>query len=160
MIEISWTAEPVPRSPEIIVGFDTVALALYHRLQATLGESPANATQRTFLNSSATLLLGNNFLAVKAKSPLLPWVDGLSYLSASEPNSRLYLPTDLQPNVPIPWLEGALRKPLQPIEAPHGQRPDLLYWPTTNTLISADTYWPAATVNQNHLLTLWYEQHS
>lgn len=158
MIDISWTAEPVPRSPEIIVGFDTVALALYHRLQATLSESQTSSSP--FLNSSATLLLGNNFLAVKAKAPSLPWVDGLSYLSPSEPNSRLYFPTDLQPSVPISWLEEALRKPLQPTKQPHAQRQDLLYWPTTNTLIQADAYWPAAAVKHNNLLTLWYEQHS
>lgn len=182
MINLSWRSEPVLKalsrgvspSPEIIIGFDTIAIALYHRLQKSLSDTQTK-TQKdpattTLLGSSAAILLGSNFLALKAPVALLPWVNGLHYLSTSNPDFKLYIPSNLHPNVPIPWIEGALREslgesskkalkePSQAKEKSAVQRHDLLYWPTTNTLIQADNYWPIAIVKQNHLLTHWYEQ--
>ncbi|MEM9946531.1 MAG: hypothetical protein AAF810_10765 [Cyanobacteria bacterium P01_D01_bin.36] len=184
MIELDWQPEPVVRTPEIIVGFDTAAIALYHRLQHSLTsaqfdlQNQSNQTAgNSLLRSSAQLLIGNNFLAIKAMATSLPWVDGLSYLSTCGSSSHLYIPSDVQPNVPILWLEKALRDSLHPTSnepsrtalqsarATHSQRHDLLYWPATNTLIQANTYWPIAALAQpvqgniarNNLLTLWYE---
>ncbi|MEM9150089.1 MAG: hypothetical protein AAGB19_06500 [Cyanobacteria bacterium P01_F01_bin.3] len=169
MIEVSWQPESDVRLPEMVVGFDTVAVALYQRLQKSFSTDQKGSAQNPRWDNSAALLLGNNFLALKAKASMLPWVEGLNYLSTSTPNSKLYFPTALQPNVPIPWLENALRDTLKDdaksahsIASPSGknetqhQKHDLLYWPTTNRLIQADRYWSTAVVKQNNLLTQWY----
>ena len=136
MIELSWQPDPSPQKPEIIIGFGETTIKLYQAL-------------RVELRDSAKVLFGQEFLALKADFQELPWVDGVGYLSACCPQSTLYLPTNLKPNMPYQWLEDYFSRP----HNPH----DTLYWPSTQTVIHADRYWSAAVVKQNHLLDLWYE---
>lgn len=139
VIELSWHLEVCTQPPHIIIGFGPVAVELYSALQQDLSDS-------------AQILFGQDFLALKSKFQDLPWVDGVVYLRACRAQSSLYLPTHLQPNVPVQWLEDYFGSSQTSY--------DTLYWPITNTVIHAERYWSGAMVKRNHWLDLWYEHYS
>ena len=174
MIEVSWQPDPTPRRPQMILGVGDTALALYERIRPSLQSAghnhPNNPAEKTSLSDSARLLFGETFLALKADFSELPWVNGLHYLCLARNTQHLYIPTDIKPNIPPSWLEEKLlntaQSPSEPLSAAPAEPPssdasatthDILYLPTTGTLIHAHQSWPAALVRHNHLLDTWYQ---
>lgn len=134
MIELTWRAAREPRQPQVVMGFGAVALTLYQRVRGDFDDSHL-------------YLLGQDFLAIKAEPATLPWVDGLGYLSPCRDGSTVYVPANLEPNIPVAWLEAYFRSASQ-----H----DVLYWPAMNAIVRADEYLPAAIVEENNLLEVWH----
>ena len=153
MINVSWEPEQSPRQAGIVVGFQSSAEALYRRIRWSDSSL-----------ESASVLLGQSFLAIKADFATLPWVDGLHYLSMGlseqDKSSRLYTPAHLKPNVPYAWLAASLKKLQRKPQAGNHHRCDILYLPSTHSVIFADSYKPLAAAQHDHLLELWYEHHS
>ncbi|MBX7220542.1 MAG: hypothetical protein K1Y36_11395 [Blastocatellia bacterium] len=102
---------------------------------AATGEAARQLANRLLLRSDEELehlrgVAGVNVIVVMGEADRLPWVDGACYLGHSETSAMFYLPTTLDPNVPVPLLEKALRQ-----RFPH-LKPPLVVLPTLQTVLS------------------------
>lgn len=90
MITVGWRARAVPLDPLAVVGTGLVATALLECAEGLRGV-------RT---SDAVVLVGDD----------LPWVDGCRYLGRDPAAPGVYLPTELEPDVPVALFAAALQR--------------------------------------------------
>lgn len=97
LIEVIWRPRLVPLAPVGVVAQGSAATKLAHRLLQAPDDLPK------FKGVSAPGLL-----IILGEEELLPWVDGVSYLGRDSQSPSLFLPTNLEPSVPLSLLERSI----------------------------------------------------
>ena len=102
MVESKWEHRYTPLLPEIAVATDAVMVKLCVKL---LG---LDAEQLTGFSG-----VGNQTLiAIKSTPSKLPWLPGIRYFGADADVPGLYMPTHLQPTLPLKLMAQAFAKRL------------------------------------------------
>ena len=96
---------------------------------AAQGEAAQKLTERLLACDKETLsrlkgVAGPEWIVVLGEESLLPWVDGAIYLGRDALAPALLLPTTLEPSVPLPLLEKALRRQAPTLAAPIAVLPE------------------------------------
>jgi hypothetical protein len=99
-IELSWSARDIPLPARAVAAWGEAARRLGERLAAL--DDAALGT--------LTAVAGNRVLIVIGDEAALPWIDGVSYLGRDDGAPELLLPTALEPSVPAPVLEAAIKR--------------------------------------------------
>jgi hypothetical protein len=92
----TWRPHPNPRAPSGLVAFDSAVRRLLDRLSMT-PDAPLR------LGS-----FGQYALVVLGPEADLPWVDGALYVVDSPEAPGLFLPTTLEPSVPVGLVRAAV----------------------------------------------------
>lgn len=127
---VSWGWRPVDAAvmPRAVVAHGLAA----RRLHARLSQLPSD--RREALEVSAA----PGWLVVLGTSDNLPWADGVRYAAPAAAAPSLWLPTHVEPEVPVDLLARALNKR-------HGRQPVLLWnspavaFPLDATRMASDT---------------------
>ncbi|MGN6528472.1 MAG: hypothetical protein ACTHL8_18945 [Burkholderiaceae bacterium] len=119
-----WRAVDEARAPRAVVGFDLAAVRLRARVAA--------ADAATCAQWAAVAAPG--MLVVLGPSVSLPWAEGVRYAAPHPDEPALWLPTHVEPAVPVDLLWRAL-------ERIHGRAP-LLLWPEPAKAIPLDRQLP------------------
>jgi len=137
-LPITWQPRRMPLAPTAMVVADDAARWLAERLLARDDEGLAQFSG----------VAGQQLLIILGPESALPWVDGALYLGSDASAPNLLLPTTLEPSIPVPLLERALRR-----QAPH-LTPPLAVLPATRQLVSL----AAACTVARETLTRWWEE--
>jgi hypothetical protein len=127
-LALTWQTRTLPLTPVAVLAQGQAARPLAQRLLACDDETLAQWNG----------VSGPELLVVLGEAGSLPWVDGVLYLGQDAAAPTLLLPTTLEPSVPLPLLERALRR-----QAPD-LSPPIVAVPTTHTLISLAAARPIA----------------
>ena len=100
LIGVSWVPREVPLPPRAA----TATGAALGRLVERLRLLPEDRLARL------EAVAGDDLLVVLGAEADLPWVDGLVYLGRSDQAPSLLLPTAVEPSIPEPVFERALRR--------------------------------------------------
>jgi MoxR-vWA-beta-propeller ternary system domain bpX5 len=100
LVRIDWRPRPEPLEPLAAAADGAARERLLHRLR----ELPEDRFSR--LQGMA----GESLLVILGAAEDLPWVDGVVYLGRSREAPSLLLPTALEPSIPEPLLERAVRR--------------------------------------------------
>lgn len=95
---VTWRARTAPLTPEVCAASGPAAQRLMRRLPAMEPERLAR------LRGGAN----NDYVVVIGAEADLPWVPGVEYFGRDPLAPHLYLPTALEPDVPVTLLDKAL----------------------------------------------------
>jgi hypothetical protein len=127
-LPITWHPRAIPLAPVAVVA---------------QGKAAYRLAKRALARDDATLadlsgIVGRDLIVLLGDAERLPWVDGALYLGQDAAAPNLLLPTTLEPSVPLPLLESALRR--QAPELP----PPIAAVPGTRSLFSLAAARPIA----------------
>lgn len=120
----SWQHRNTPLAPKALVTFGASARILYTRLQGVDEEQ----------QKKWNVVASHDLLILISNENNLPWVEGGSYAAPSEQEPMLWLPTYLEPNIPIDLIIKAFH--LQ-----YSHKP-ILVWPTPSVVIPLNKQLP------------------
>lgn len=97
-ISISWSPTDTPLQPCVAVATDSIAAQLLQKL-ITMDDAALAAYKG---------VAGKNIVLISGDS--LPWVNGIRYLGSDPQAPNLFVPTNLQCNIPLALLDKAIKR--------------------------------------------------
>lgn len=98
LLKIEWQTRFDALEPQAVIGFDGAARRLKNRL-LTLDDPSLARLQGVW---------SENLLLVAGERDVLPWAEGVVYLSKDPRAGAIFLPTNLVPGVPVDLFEKSL----------------------------------------------------